>query len=87
MIGRYRPGVGAVVGDSVVLVWRPGGFLWHFVETAHIIRLVSTPPPLPPLCWNSFSYIRIYVLAHDLYLKKHSFFSRDIARRDTPRVI
>ena len=30
--------VGAVVGDSVVLVRRPGGLLWHFVETAHIIR-------------------------------------------------
>ena len=39
--------VGAVVGDSVVLVRRPGGFLWHFVETAHIIRL--RPPPLAPL--------------------------------------
>ena len=33
--------VGAVVGDSVVLVRRPGGFLWHFVETTHIIRLAS----------------------------------------------
>ena len=32
--------VGAVVGDSVVLVRRPGGLLWHFVETAHIIRCV-----------------------------------------------
>jgi hypothetical protein len=31
--------VGAVVGDSVVLVRRPGGLLWHFVETAHILRL------------------------------------------------
>ena len=37
--------VGAVVGDSVVLLRRPGDFLWHFVETAHIIRLrpVSFP--------------------------------------------
>ncbi|KAH9971700.1 mitochondrial carrier [Lactifluus volemus] len=33
--------VGAIVGDSVVLVRRPGGFLWHFVETAHIIRDIS----------------------------------------------
>jgi hypothetical protein len=46
MIGQYRPGIGAVVGDSTVLVWRLGGLLLHFVETAHIIRLVSTP--LPP---------------------------------------
>ena len=34
-------GVGAVVGDSVVLVRKPGELLWHFVETAHIIRLAS----------------------------------------------
>jgi Mitochondrial carrier protein len=43
--------VGAVVGDSVVLVRRPGGFLWHFVETTHIIRYASRPvsiSPLPP---------------------------------------
>ncbi|KAH9074851.1 mitochondrial carrier protein RIM2 [Lactarius deliciosus] len=33
--------VGAVVGDSVVLVRRPGGLLWHFVETAHIIRDIA----------------------------------------------
>jgi len=33
--------VGAVVGDSVVLVRRPGGFLWHFVETTHIIRDIA----------------------------------------------
>ena len=36
---QKHAGVGAVVGDSVVLVRRPGGILWHFVETAHIIRL------------------------------------------------
>ena len=36
--------VDAVVGDSVVLVRRPGGFLWHFVETAHIIRLRCVSP-------------------------------------------
>lgn len=30
--------VGPVVGDSVVLVRRPGGLLRHFVETAHIIQ-------------------------------------------------
>ncbi|KAI9510048.1 mitochondrial carrier protein RIM2 [Russula earlei] len=34
-------GVGAVVGDSVVLVRRPGGILWHFVETMHIIRDIA----------------------------------------------
>ncbi|KAI0251418.1 mitochondrial carrier [Lactifluus subvellereus] len=33
--------VGAVVGDSVVLVRRPGGLLWHFVETVHIIRDIA----------------------------------------------
>ncbi|KAI0295401.1 mitochondrial carrier [Multifurca ochricompacta] len=34
--------VGAVMGDSVVLVRRPGGgLLWHFVETAHIIRDIA----------------------------------------------
>jgi len=33
--------VGAVVGDSVVLVRRPGGLLWHFVETAHILRDIA----------------------------------------------
>lgn len=32
--------VGAVVGDSVVLIRRPVGLLWHFVETTHIIRCV-----------------------------------------------
>jgi len=37
---QKHAGVGALVGDSVVLVRRPGGFLWHFVETAHIIRCV-----------------------------------------------
>ena len=33
---------GTAVGDSVVLVQRPGGLLWHLVETAHfdIIRCV-----------------------------------------------
>jgi Mitochondrial carrier protein len=36
---QKHAGVGAVVGDSVVLVRRPGGLLWHFVETSHIIRL------------------------------------------------
>ena len=36
---QKHAGVGAVIGDSVVLVRRPGGILWHFVETAHIIRL------------------------------------------------
>jgi hypothetical protein len=41
---KQHAGVGALVGDSVVLVRRPGGFLWHFVETAHIIRL--RPPIL-----------------------------------------
>jgi hypothetical protein len=35
--------VGAVVGDSIVLVRRPGAFLWHFVETSHIIRLRPSP--------------------------------------------
>ena len=39
--------VGAVVGDSVVLVRRPGGFLWHFVETSHIIRLRPSYFPSP----------------------------------------
>ena len=37
---QKHAGVGAVVGDSVVLVRRPGGILWNFVETAHIIRCV-----------------------------------------------
>ncbi|KAF8479867.1 hypothetical protein F5888DRAFT_922495 [Russula emetica] len=34
---QKHAGVGAVVGDSVVLARRPGGFLWHFVETTHVI--------------------------------------------------
>ena len=38
---QKHAGVGALVGDSVVLVRRPGGILWHFVETAHIIRYAS----------------------------------------------
>lgn len=38
---QKHAGVGAVVGDSVVLVRRPGGLLWHFVETAHIIRDIA----------------------------------------------
>ncbi|KAH9987499.1 mitochondrial carrier domain-containing protein [Russula vinacea] len=38
---QKHAGVGAVVGDSVVLVRRPGGILWHFVETAHIIRDIA----------------------------------------------
>ena len=38
---QKHAGVGAVVGDSVVLVRRPGGILWNFVETAHIIRCVT----------------------------------------------
>jgi solute carrier family 25 protein 33/36 len=37
--------LGAVVGDSVVLVRRPVGLLWHFVETAHIIRYDPSPSP------------------------------------------
>ena len=54
-------GVGAVVGDSVVLVRKPGELLWHFVETAHIIRLASIPPPsLPPPLPE---FIRTYALA------------------------
>jgi solute carrier family 25 protein 33/36 len=36
---QKHTGVGAVVGDSVVLVRRTGELLWHFVETSHIIRL------------------------------------------------
>jgi solute carrier family 25 protein 33/36 len=45
---QKHAGVGAVVGDSVVLVRRPGGFLWHFVETTHIIRFAphSSSAPL-----------------------------------------
>ena len=35
----------AVVGDSVVLLQRPGGLLWQFVETAHIIQLRPIPSP------------------------------------------
>jgi len=38
---QKHSGVGAVVGDSVVLVRRPGGILWHFVETVHIIRDIA----------------------------------------------
>jgi len=34
---RHKHASVGVVGDSVVLT-RPGGLLWHFVETAHIIR-------------------------------------------------
>ena len=49
---QKHAGVGAVVGDSVVLVRRPGGFLWHFVETAHIIRL---RPPFFPLLARPFA--------------------------------
>ncbi|KAI0272758.1 mitochondrial carrier protein RIM2 [Gloeopeniophorella convolvens] len=33
--------IGAVVGDGVVVVRRPGGLLWHFVETTHIIRDIA----------------------------------------------
>jgi hypothetical protein len=52
---QKHAGVGAVVGDSVVLVRRPGGLLWHFVETAHIIRLRPILPYPPPLL-RKFSY-------------------------------
>jgi len=38
---KHTGGIGAVVGDSVVLVRRPGGFLWHFVETTHILRDIA----------------------------------------------
>jgi len=38
---QKHAGVGAVVGDSVVLVRRPGGILWHFVETVHIMRDIA----------------------------------------------
>jgi len=37
--------VGAVVGDSIVLARRPGAFLWHFVETSHIIRDITREEP------------------------------------------
>ena len=47
---QKHSGVGAVVGDSVVLVRRPGGFLWHFVETSHIIRYASHSILLPLPC-------------------------------------
>ncbi len=46
---QKHAGVGAVIGDSVVVVRRPGAILWHFVETAHIIRLRPILPP-SPLC-------------------------------------
>ena len=39
MLRQRHAGVGAVVGDSVMLLRRLGGLLWHFVETARIIRL------------------------------------------------
>jgi len=48
---QKHAGVGAVVGDSVVLVRRPGGVLWHFVETVHIIRL----RPIIPLLLSQHS--------------------------------
>ena len=50
---QKHAGVGAVVGDSVVLVRRPGGLLWHFVETSHIIRLRPILFRPLPLCRNS----------------------------------
>ena len=59
---KHAAGVGAVVGDSVVLVRRPGGFLWHFVETIHIIQLRPVHIFLPPLC--GISHIRIRI-THD----------------------
>jgi hypothetical protein len=46
LLRQKHAGVGAVVGDSVVLIRRAGGFLWHFVKTAHIIWL---HPPFFPL--------------------------------------
>ncbi|KAH9987130.1 mitochondrial carrier [Russula compacta] len=38
---QKHAGVGTLVGDSVVLVRRPGGVLWHFVETAYLIRDIA----------------------------------------------
>ena len=35
MLRQRHAGVGAVVGDSVLLLRRLGGLLWHFVETAY----------------------------------------------------
>lgn len=46
LLRQKHAGVGAVVGDSVVLIRWAGGFLWHFVKTAHIIWL---HPPFFPL--------------------------------------
>jgi hypothetical protein len=45
-----------------VLVRRPGGLLWHFVETAHIIQLRPVPFTLP-LCGSS--HIRIYAVTYN----------------------
>ena len=45
MLHQRHAGIGTVVGDSVVLLWRLGGLLWCFVETACIIwlRPISFP--------------------------------------------
>lgn len=79
----FRPkhaGVGAVVGDGVVLVRRPGGFLWHFVETVHIIRL----RPYFFLC--SFApFLRTAYTPLDK--KNANEMSRDIAREESPRAL
>jgi hypothetical protein len=80
---QKHAGVGAVVGDSVVLVRRPGGFLWHFVETAHIIRL---RPILVPLSLHKFSYIYIYMHTRTRGLKKQTI-QGYCERRVTPRAI
>jgi len=73
---KHTGGIGAVVGDSVVLVRRPGGFLWHFVETTHILRFASRST-ISPSPFTVFSYIPLRV----------THFIRDIARDESPRAL
>ena len=70
---QKHAGVGAVVGDSVVLRRRPRGLLWHFVETAHIIQL---RPFFSPSC---------VILIYALCVTNKNI--RDIARYESPRAI
>lgn len=63
--------VGAVLGDSVVLVRRPGGLLWHFVETVHIIRLRH---------YGFFFFGSLHLLVFERT-------PRDIARDESPRAL
>ena len=73
MLRQRHAGVGAVVGDSVVLLRRLGGLLWHFVETARIIRL------------HPISFPSRVILIYILRVTDENI--RDIVRDESPRAL